>query len=134
MKKDKLYSLAGWACAAGYLYFVLFGFVLKESPFGVCLFKNATGIPCPSCGATRALKLLVHGEFWESLLMNPIGIILAVFMILIPIWILSDKIQNHQSFYNFYLKSEQRLRKPAVAITLVALVVANWVWGISKGL
>ncbi len=32
-----------------------------------CKFKQITGIPCPSCGGTRALISLLHGRIFTSL-------------------------------------------------------------------
>jgi hypothetical protein len=37
-----------------------------------CAFKSITGLPCLTCGATRALLALVHGAWRESLLLNPL--------------------------------------------------------------
>ena len=37
-----------------------------------CLFRAATGIPCPSCGTTRALLHLAHGDIAGSLALNPL--------------------------------------------------------------
>ncbi len=37
-----------------------------------CTFHNITGIPCPSCGATRSAVLLAHGAFYDALKMNPL--------------------------------------------------------------
>ena len=37
-----------------------------------CTFHNITGIPCPSCGATRSAVLLANGNFFNALKMNPL--------------------------------------------------------------
>ena len=135
MKKDKLYSILGLACLAGYLYLLLFVFILPENlKFGVCIFKHITGIPCPSCGATRAVMLLMRGDVIGSILTNPIGILLAIAMLGIPIWLIADLSLKKQSLYHFYQRSERFIRKPGIAIFCVLLVLINWFWGISKGL
>lgn len=135
MKQRKFYSFAGWACVAGYLYVLLYVFILSgHSSFGVCMFKNVTGIPCPSCGSTRAVALLLHAQFKAAFLMNPIGIALAFLMVFVPIGLLSDRLQNKKQLYTLYSKAETLLRKPVFAIAFFALVGANWIWGIYKGL
>ncbi len=134
MKRNRLYALVSWACAAGYLYLVVFGFILSGSGYGICVFKHLTGIPCPSCGATRALLLAMKGEIWASLLMNPLGLIIGILLLVLPIWILYDRNRESQTLLNFYLKTEQLLRKPIVLIPVLALGLTNWIWGISKGL
>ena len=52
--------------------------VVFEHHFTVCPSKLFYGMPCPGCGSTRALKLLVEGHPLAAALMNPnIYIILA---------------------------------------------------------
>ncbi|MCE2771205.1 MAG: DUF2752 domain-containing protein [Saprospiraceae bacterium] len=100
----------------------------------VCLIKNATNIPCPSCGTTRAVVSLVNGDFFEALFLNPFGYIVALIMLLAPIWIVFDLISKKNSLFIFYQKIEKFLVRPKLAILLIFLVLANWIWNISKGL
>jgi hypothetical protein len=37
-----------------------------------CVFKGLTGIPCPTCGSTRSVVLLAHGDILHALAMNPL--------------------------------------------------------------
>jgi hypothetical protein len=37
-----------------------------------CTFKGLTGLPCPTCGSTRSIVHLAHGELLSSLAMNPL--------------------------------------------------------------
>jgi hypothetical protein len=41
-----------------------------------CLFRKYTGIECPGCGMTRGTYAILHGEFIEGFLYNPVGMIL----------------------------------------------------------
>ncbi len=43
-----------------------------------CHFHAATGLPCPTCGATRALHLLSSGDFTQAWLMQPLLITTAI--------------------------------------------------------
>lgn len=38
-----------------------------------CLFYEFTGYPCPSCGATRALRAVVMGDLRGAFLLNPLA-------------------------------------------------------------
>ncbi len=40
--------------------------------FAPCGFREATGLLCPGCGATRAAYSALSGNFAESLAMNPL--------------------------------------------------------------
>jgi hypothetical protein len=100
----------------------------------VCLIKHATNIPCPSCGATRSIILLTKGNFTEALTINPIGFIIAIIMLLTPLWIIADITMRSNTLFDFYQKTETYLKKPKYAIPLILLVVINWIWNITKGL
>mgnify|MGYP001577328794 CR=1 FL=1 len=109
-------------------FLLLFSNIFTDHSF--CIFKNITGLPCPSCGSTRATLLLLHGEIIDSLLLNPFGIITNLLILFSTGWMIRDIIKNEETFFPF-LKTEWDLRI-IIVITLVALV--NWIWNIKKGL
>ncbi len=134
--RNKLYFILIIACAAGYiwLYQSIKAAGTDMVPTGVCLIKHTTNIPCPSCGSTRSVISLSRGDFWEALNMNPLGYVVALVMILVPLWILFDILTKKESLLKGYRKMEIRLKKPGYAIPLVLLFLMNWIWNITKGL
>jgi len=66
--------------------------------------------------------------------MNPLGLIVAVFMSIAPFWLLYDVILKKDTFYTNYKKAEKVLKKPMIAILFFILITANWAWNIHKGL
>ncbi len=132
-KSKSLYLLLFVACTAGYIWM----FFALQAAFNlpeVCLFKQVTHIPCPSCGATRALVAVIQGNFWEAFVINPFAYLIAFILVVAPIWIGWDISVKKNTLFAFYLKIEQKLQNYKLAIPLVMLVVLNWVWNISKGL
>jgi hypothetical protein len=93
-----------------------------------------TGYPCPSCGTTRAVILLLEGKTIESIFLNPFGILVAIIMTIFPIWILMDIFLKKETFYFWYKKTETTIRKPWLALILILLVLLNWIWNIYKHL
>lgn len=134
--RDKLYIILFTACIAGYiwLYFGLNPTETKNISFEVCLIKNTTNIPCPSCGSTRSIISLTKGNFAEALKINPLGYIVAAIMFSAPIWIAFDIVTKRKTLFEFYRKIETSLKKPQHAIPMVLLVIINWIWNITKGL
>ena len=45
---------------------------VHQLPFTTCLFKRMTGLPCVTCGGTRALARLVALDFSGAFAMNPL--------------------------------------------------------------
>lgn len=136
MNKSKLYLLLTVVLAAGYAYLITVLIAGEHSKHYVntCLIKNVTGIPCPSCGSTRSVTSIINGNFTHAFLLNPLGYIVAVIMLIMPFWLLYDVLFKKQSLYNAYTIFETVLKKKKVAIPLVLLIAANWIWNIYKGL
>jgi hypothetical protein len=134
MTKNKLYTIVFIACFFGLAYLFYKINYSESSHLKFCIIKNATGYPCPSCGTTRAVQLFLQGNFGASLQMNPFGIIVAILMVISPIWILFDVITKKETFYFWYKKTEEIIRTKWIAITLIFLVLLNWIWNIYKGL
>lgn len=134
MSKNRLYAIILIACLSGFIYLIYSFQGFKTSDTTVCLIKNLSGFPCPSCGTTRAVTLVFRGRFWESLQMNPFGILVSAIMTIVPFWILSDLMLKKESFFIFYKKAEAVLRRKGMAIPLIILVFLNWMWTIYKDL
>ncbi len=87
-----------------------------------CVFKGLTSFPCPTCGATRAALLLVHGEAAASLRMNP----------LVSLCFMAACLVFSYSLPAFFL----RLPRPSVELSVrehvvirvavVVLILLNW--------
>lgn len=134
--RNKLYLILFIACLAGYswLCFVITTNIPESKSIGVCLIKHATNIPCPSCGSTRSIISLTKGNFVEAFNLNPIGYLVAIIMLIAPVWIIADRIMRRNSLLNWYQKIETYLKKPKYAIPLILLLIINWIWNITKGL
>lgn len=137
IRKNKLYLLLTIACLAGYIWLFI-NYSRSAAPgsneTGVCLIKEVTNIPCPSCGATRAVLTLLEGHFMESLFWNPLGVILLLILVISPLWLAFDLLSGRDTLYCFYNKMETILREKWVAIPAIGLVLGNWIWNIIKGL
>jgi hypothetical protein len=57
---------------------VLSSFTLESAPknLPLCAFHAITGLPCPSCGMTRAFISLAHGDIHSAFLLNPASMII----------------------------------------------------------
>jgi hypothetical protein len=101
---------------------------LDRLPFSLCVFKAVTGVPCMTCGTTRALALLARLDLAGALSMNPLA---AAGVALLGPWAAADLV---------LLPSGRALvleLSPAAArvarIAAVAAVLVNWVWLVAAG-
>src|SRR5690554_3156554 len=109
MTRKSLYILTLSAVAGGYLWLLFQILYLKQqesSMEGVCIIKLTTGIPCPSCGSTRSVISLLEGRILDALYWNPLGIILAILLVVLPVWVIIDLIRNQSTFHKAYKKME----------------------------
>jgi hypothetical protein len=137
LNRGGLYKLLAGGIFLGYIwlfYSLAFNGAIGDAPVEVCLVRNICQIPCPSCGSTRAIMALLNGHFSESLLINPLGIIVSAIMLLGPVWILYDYAAKKQTLYDAYKRMEAWMQKPQLAMPFILLILLNWFWNISKGL
>lgn len=137
ISRKKLYFILIIACLAGYvwLYFNLTeNLTANTNEIGVCLIKHVTNIPCPSCGSTRSVLSLFHGNFKQAIYWNPLGILLVLIMIIVPIWIIFDYFAKKETLLKAYLKTETFLKNKKIALPLIMMMMINWIWNIIKGL
>jgi hypothetical protein len=133
----KLYALVASGVLVGYVYLLYYAISPSRSLYSgptVCLIKNVTGFPCPSCGSTRTMISFIHGDYAGALYWNPIGLILLLAMVVLPFWILLDVVKKKNSFFTFYQKFELFIKQKPVVLVGVILILTNWIWNINKGL
>ena len=101
---------------------------LDRLPILVCVFRAATGIPCLTCGATRALAELATGDVAGALAMNPLATLGA--FALVP-WGLGDLalLTRGRALSLEVTPSGAR----ALRVLAVAAVAANWAYLVSAG-
>lgn len=132
MSRNKLYLLFLIACLLGFIYLLYHLQDSENTHFGVCIIKNVTGFPCPSCGTTRAVELLLQGNVLASLQMNPFGILVAIIMAIVPFWISFDLMFKKDTFHKSYIQIEKTIIIKWFAVILILLVLLNWIWNIYK--
>lgn len=132
MTRRAFYLLTGALCALGYVWI----FFSWQAPGGgsPCLFRWLTGVPCPACGSTRALRALLQGDVAQAFLVNPNSLLLAVLLAGVPLWLLADGLRRKATLYALFCRTDAALHRRAVFVPLAFIFVANWIWNILKGL
>jgi hypothetical protein len=87
-----------------------------------CLLRSLTGIPCPTCGATRGALALLDGRLLEALALNPLvtagAVAFLVGGVAAPLWAwLAGTTPVIEGPLPVWLR-----------VAIVAAIAANWVW------
>jgi len=131
--RNRLYAFMLAVCAAGWAWLALHLGKSADVQLQLCWIKTITGMPCPACGTTRAVDALVHGRLWEAFLINPFGLPVVLIMSVSPVWLVVDLLRSNNSFFRAFGVIEKKLSSQGIAITLIALVITNWIWNYYKG-
>ncbi len=134
--RNRFYQYLSLACLVGYGWLALIGRLKPEevaTQYDVCLIRHFLHFPCPSCGSTRSVLSLFHGDIFGGFYWNPLGFLIFSGLVVSPFWIGYDLLLKKESFYKYFLLFERTLRRRWVAIPAIALVLINWVWNIYKG-
>lgn len=91
-----------------------------------CFFHRATGLPCLTCGGTRAALALLGGDVGGALHANPL---VTVFLLLV---VVGGLVALALAAFGRGLREPARLPRWTRAAALLVLA-ANWLWLIVDG-
>lgn len=136
MTRNKLYTFISVLSLLGYAWLGYQTYSEKQSSSigQICMFKATTTLPCPSCGSTRSVIAIFQGNLLQALYFNPLGFIIVIGLLILPLWIISDVLLKKDSFFKFYIQFEKWVVKKPMAISLITIILLNWVWNIYKDL
>jgi hypothetical protein len=97
-----------------------------------CLFHRITHVPCPSCGSTRSVFALLHGEFAGAFYYNPLGYLIFLLMLSLPVWVIYDLVSRKETLLRFYLYIESLFKKRYIAVPFILFILGNWIWNFFK--
>lgn len=133
MNRDRLYKSILFLSLVGSVWTVL-NLYNMSLPFLGCLFYKLTGLPCPACGSTRSVTAFLFGDYRGAFTINPLGLLTSFCMIIACIWICKDYLFHSDSFYKVFQKIKLFVQRRSVAFVLIFLLLANWLWNITKQL
>ena len=136
LSRNRLNLFLLLACLVGYAWLALVSRLKPEevgSKYDVCLIRHFAHIPCPSCGSTRSVLSLMHGDLPGGLYWNPLGFVIFAALVFTPIWIIYDLVSKKETLFQFFILFENTLRKKWVAIPVIGLILLNWAWNVVKG-
>lgn len=90
-----------------------------------CIFHSLTGLPCLTCGATRAATQFFHGHFGASLLFNPLAFLAFCGLIGFDLYALTVLLAGAP---RLRLVNLSRSQKNLTRCAVVLLLASNWLY------
>lgn len=122
------YTLSAAGCLGGWLWTIGSMASAGQGVWKGCLFKMLLHVPCPSCGATRAVMAVFRGDVVEAFCLNPLGLLLAAGLVLLPVWLLADLLRRRATLYWLFLRMDKLLQRRRVFVVFVCVILVNWAW------
>src|SRR5690348_8436678 len=121
----------------GLIYGILGIFVLVagrivlwlKPPIPKCMFKEITGYPCMTCGATRCIEEFSQFHFWNAFLMNPLIFLMGAGFGLFFLYSAGVYLFNLPKIQFTFVSKNAKL----VRILIVLAVLINWIYLIKVG-
>ncbi|MBA2663422.1 MAG: DUF2752 domain-containing protein [Bradymonadaceae bacterium] len=97
--------------------------------FSVCGMKRLAGLPCLTCGATRATLHLFHGEPLAALSMQPMMISLYLLLLVWGMISLVGFVKNRRVILEMSRKEDIAFKASLVLVPLI-----NWIYLVWAGI
>ena len=91
-----------------------------------CLWKTLTGVPCPGCGAGRAVLALASGRVGDAVRLNPL------FSVSLAFFVAGGLVAGGLALAGRPFREPRRLPR-WLLLLLVLAVAANWAWLLADG-
>ncbi|MBR5696972.1 MAG: DUF2752 domain-containing protein [Paludibacteraceae bacterium] len=98
--------------------------------FIVCPFRRITTLPCPGCGLTTSILLMLRGEFGQALCTNPLSLIALPVLVLSPLFLLLKP----DRCYSLWCGFEEYVSRGKGLWVLIGVIVAVWLYLIINSL
>jgi len=89
-----------------------------------CVFKVLTGIPCLTCGSTRSVVHLSHGDILSAFALNPLTAVCLVSAVLYLLISLMSAAFDLPRINFIFTDKEKNIMRVGVAI----LLLAQWIY------
>jgi hypothetical protein len=94
-------------------------------PWPFCIFHKLTGLPCLTCGSTRSMIAIFHGNLFTALRWNPLAFFAFLGVILFDVYAVVVLVGRTA---RLRLVDCGALEKNAVRIAVLALLLLNWAY------
>lgn len=94
----------------------------------VCPIKLLSGLPCPDCGTTRAIEMVLDGDMIGGIMMNPNIILVAAIAMGAPFILAANFLYGKD-----YMRIADRwLNRRPVFISLIFFEMTIWMYNIVR--
>jgi hypothetical protein len=102
--------------------------VVWQTNIVICPLRSATGLPCPACGTTRAMRHLLQGEMWNAFITNPNVSIVAPASIAFTLALIGGWWSKKPLTQRLYATAQATLNRKHVFAAFILWELGVWVY------
>lgn len=91
-----------------------------------CFFRSLTGIPCPTCGTTRAATAFLNGDLGGAFVTNPLAALAGV------VFVVGGMVAGVWAIAGWPAPRTRYLFPLWLRIALIGTIAVNWVYLITR--
>ena len=114
-----------WGAILALSGFMAVGWLCSGLPTPLCPLHTLTGFPCLTCGMTRGLRSLLHGDLESAFLFNPLGMAVLFGLVLYLFYAVAVVAARLPRLRWEPLSSRAAIWLRVAVVTLVAM---NWIY------
>lgn len=114
-----------WGSVLGAAALIAAGWLRSGIPTPLCPLHAITGIPCPTCGATRAASSMLHGNLPAALLLNPL---MTITLCGAALYLLYAAVVVIGRLPRIRIESLSSTEARAIRVLAIILIAANWIY------
>ncbi|MCU0240993.1 MAG: DUF2752 domain-containing protein [Vicinamibacteria bacterium] len=103
---------------------------LDHLPFAICTFRLTTGLPCMTCGSTRALGRLMALDFMGAFEQQPL---VTILMLALLLWCVTETLLYLTMRRAFTFEASPRAWV-RIGLAAMILLLSNWAYVIWQAL
>jgi hypothetical protein len=115
-----LFLVVSFVAGASCVVWLAFGL-----PWPGCSFRQLTGLPCPTCGATRSALSLLHGNLAAAWQRNPLMFVCYAGALILDLYCVGVLLFRFPRVRLFGVPS--KVKRGLYLLTMVA-IAANWIY------
>ena len=134
MSSKGFYKLCTLLCLCAYITLYYYWCFAGQGGFTPCLSKYFFHLPCPACGTTRGIFMLLHGQLLDAFHMNPNSFLVVLALLVMTTLLFADAFSRRNRLYRLYIYVDKLLHNKYLLVPFLFFELLIWIRNIYIGI